>query len=123
MDGAVIAAAVAEWFRLHVDDPQIRSQLALCTIGDLEVTSVGFFAQLDSSAKDASPDRSQRAYTGCGLFAPELEIFAHCILHTFDGRVSSLELLAVGSGHPLKVSSFELREVEENVIDLRGNDA
>jgi hypothetical protein len=124
MDAAGLELAIIEWFRHRIKDPQLRAQLAWCSVGQREITSGGFFAELLTSTDSApSLDVTQRAYTGCGLFAPELEIHADCILHTIEGRIRSLEVLAIGEGHPLKISTFQLREVPENNIDLRRNDA
>lgn len=124
MDADLLDRAIIEWYRHRIDDPRLRAQLAWCTTGSREITSAGFFTDLETSL-DLAPslDVAKRAYTGCTLFAPELEIYAWCILHTTLGRIDSLEVMAVGSGHPLEVSAFELHEVPETIIDLRKDDA
>src|SRR5688500_3502635 len=94
MDIAALEHALIEWFRHRIEDPRLRAQLARCSIGEREITSAGFFTKLVSQPDLASSlDVTQRAYTGCGLFAPELEVHADCILHTIDGRIASLEVL------------------------------
>jgi hypothetical protein len=115
--------AIIDWFQSQIADAGIRAQLTDCDVVSRDVTSGGFFAELSTTHPGEPRPSGNIAFSGCGVFAPELENFAHCTLHTTNGRVSSLEVLSVGDGHPLRVSEFEVREVAENFVDLREHDA
>ena len=92
-------------------------------LGEREVTPAGFFRTLlvpqyvpsfTASSKDGE------AFDGCGVFAPELDPYADCMLHSRAGRLVSLEIYAVGDGHPLDVTEFRVEPVQINEVDLRG---
>lgn len=116
-------SAILAWFAEHSRDESLRAQISAARAGERETTSIGFLTQLllppEFDLPENAADESQLALEGCGLFAPELDPFADCLLHTRGGRIVSLEVHAVAEGHPLSVSSFEVREVRSNAVDLR----
>ena len=115
--------AILAWFAEHSRDESLRAQIAVATAGTRETTSAGFFTQLllpsGFELTESAVGETQAALGGCGLFAPELDPFADCLLHTRGGRLVSLEVYAVAEGHPLSVSSFKVRDVRGNTVDLR----
>jgi len=117
-----IERAILDWFADHCSNQTLAAQIRSAVPGEREVTNVGFFTALlipESIAPFAARPSDGVAFEGCGLFAPELEPYADCILHSVKGRISSLEVCAIAEGHPLQVTSFEVRGVESNFVDLR----
>jgi hypothetical protein len=118
-----IERAVLTWFATHSADSNLQAQIAAATPGGREETPAGFFTDLvlpvDFDVSRVKVDESQIALEGCALLAPELDPCATCLLHTKGGRIVSLEVYAVGDGHPLKVSKFRIDGEQGNFIDLR----
>jgi hypothetical protein len=117
-----IEQAVLDWYATHCDDPALAEQVRNAVPGKREITSAGFFTTLvvpEGMAPFPTGPTDQIAFQGCGLFAPELEPYADCILHSESGRISSIEIYAVADGHPLRVSVFEVRGIEINLVDMR----
>ena len=106
---------ILAWFARNSRDPNLRAQIAAACPGNRDVTSVGFFTELLLPPRfelvEHAVDEQQIALEGCGLFAPELNPFASCLLHTRGGKIVSLEVYSVAQGHPSSVSSFEVRDV------------
>lgn len=121
-DPSMIERAVLDWFAQHCADPALVAQIRSAVAGEREVTSIGIFTELvvpESLVSFPVPSQDGLAFEGCALYAAELEPHADCILHTQGGRLSSLEIYAVGDGHPLDVTAFEVRSVAINFVDLR----
>jgi hypothetical protein len=118
-----VEGAILTWFATHSADARLQAQIAAAAPGVRDRTPIGFFTELilppQLNGQEFAAAESQIALEGCGLFAPELDPFATCVLHTQGGRIVSLEVYAVSEGHPLSVSSFEVRDVPGNIIDLR----
>jgi hypothetical protein len=117
-----IETAVLNWYADHCGDPALVAQIRSAVPGKRDVTSIGFFTTLlipDAVPQFSTSSRDGVAFQGCALFAPELAPYADCILHSVGGRISSLEVYAVGDGHPLRVSRVEVRGVEGNFVDMR----
>lgn len=111
-----VEQAILDWFSKNCGSTELGALLAAAKPGSREVTSIGFFTEIIIPGISA-PAGENIAYSGCGLFAPELEIYADCILHTVSDFPRSLEVYAIGDGHPLSVSSFEVRATSENTVD------
>ena len=118
-----IERAVLRWFSTHCRNSLIAEQIRTAELGEREVTSAGFFRTLlvpQYVPSFTTSSRDGHAFDGCGVFAPELNPYAACILHSRAGRLDSLEVYAVGDGHPLDVTEFRVEPVEINEVDLRG---
>lgn len=115
--------AILNWFARHSADANLSAQISVAFPGKRERTSIGFFTELllplEFQSSLGVPTEAQIALEACGLFAPELDPFAGCLVHTRGGRISSLEVYAVGEGHPLCISTFEVRDVQGNIVDCR----
>jgi hypothetical protein len=122
MNLTAIEKSILDWFAYHNSDPQLCTQLELASVGSRETTLLGFFTELVLPAEllpfTFSVADEQKTVQGCGLFSPELDPYAECLLHTKAGKIVSLEVYAVAEGHPLSVSSFEIKEISINTIDL-----
>ena len=85
-----------------------------------ETTPSGFFTQLEVPSDFEQLSLPENfALDGCAIFAEQLDTYAECILHIHNGRVSSLEVHSVGSGHPRTCQAFEVRDIDVNRIDQR----
>lgn len=113
-----IEQAILDWFIKNCGNSELSALLAAADPGSHEITPIGFFTEIIISGISTS-EGENIVYSGCGLFAPELEIYADCILHTVSDFPRSLEVYAIGDGHPLSVSSFEVRAISENIVDDR----
>ncbi len=111
-----VEQAILDWFIKNYGNSELSTLLAAAVPGSREITPNGFFTEIIISGISTSTG-DNIAYSGCGLFAPELEIYADCILHTVSDFPRSLEVYAIGEGHPLLVSSIEVRAIGENIID------
>jgi hypothetical protein len=113
-----VEQAILDWFSKNCGSSELGALLAAANPGSREVTPIGFFTEIIVSGMSASAGENI-AYSGCCLVAPELEIYADCILHTVSDFPCSLEVYAIGDGHPLSVSSFEVRDINVNIVDER----
>lgn len=121
MNLTAIEKSILDWFVLHNDDPKLLTQLELASAGSRETTSLGFFTELVLPAElqpfAFSEIDEQMTLQGCGLFAPQLDPYAECLLHTKAGKIVSLEVYAVAEGHPSLVSAFKIKRISVNMID------
>jgi hypothetical protein len=122
MNLTAIEKSILDWFAYHNSSPQLCIQLELASAGSRETTPLGFFTELVLPAEllpfTFPMAEEQMTIQGCGLFAPELDPYAECLLHTKAGKIVSLEVYAVAEGHPLSVSTFEIKEISINMIGV-----
>lgn len=119
---AAIESAVLCWFATAY--PELAKQLSKASVSSRELSPIGFFSKLDLPASVAIVSLpGNRFYDGCAVYASSLELFADCILHLKEGRADSLEIYAVGDGHPAEANLFEIREIVSNYVDLRDSDS
>ena len=113
----VIEKAVLDWFQNDIDDLSLKTQIREAKAGKRELSPIGFFTDLVVS-KELDPNGVTISYTGCALFAKELEIYADCILHTKSGVLDYLEVYSIGDGKPQDISDFEVRAIKENHVEI-----
>ena len=117
-----INRAALAWFARTY--PGLAPQIDAASISGHEHTSAGFFSKLhvpQSVPGIVDPTLGNIAFDGCAVFASNLEPYAECILHIASGRLSSLEVVSVGSGHPAESETFEVRGIEINRVALLSN--
>ncbi len=120
MKPTALEQAILEWFVVAYPNAVLAEQVAQCEVAEREESSIGFFTSFEvperGSKLVSEEGESSFVCNECGLFASELEMHADCLLHVRQGRIDYLEVYAIGEGHPLQVTTFELRALPMNYI-------